>query len=81
MGSAIPGAVPKAFRWAGEMEEIAKTFAAAGVTGLSYEGAARTWESVAATELGRLKVEDFRARGLSLDEVIETLARELPTRS
>ncbi len=73
----VRDAVPKAFRWTGEMEEIAKTFEAEGVTGRSFEGAARTWEAVAATELGQLKVEAFRAKGLELEDVVRELARTL----
>lgn len=77
MDAAIPGAVPKAFRWAGEMEEIARTFEAAGVTGRSYEGAARTWEAVAATPHGQMRVEAFRQQKFALDELIEVLARDM----
>jgi hypothetical protein len=77
MANLVAGAVPKAFRWSGEMEEIARTFAAVGVTGLGFEGAARTYEAVAATELGQLRVEAFRERGLYIDEIVRRLAREL----
>ncbi len=77
MDAAIPGAVPKAFRWAGEMEEIAQTFEASGITGLSYTGAARTFEAVAATTLGQLKVEQFRAQRFDLETILEQLAREM----
>lgn len=77
MAQLVPAAVPKAFRWAGEMEEIARTFAEAGVTGLSLEGAARTYEAVAATPLGQLRVEAFREQRLAFEEVVQRLAREL----
>lgn len=74
MAQLVPGAVPKAFRWAGEMREIARTFEAVDVTGLGFEGAARTFDEVAATELGRQRVEAFRALGLDLDAVVRRLA-------
>lgn len=74
MAQLVPGAVPKAFRWAGEMREIARTFEAVDVTGLGFEGAARTYDEVAATALGRRRVEEFRALGLELDAVVRQLA-------
>ena len=40
MHRAVPEMVPKAHRWVGEMEEIAKTFGACGLTPLTFEGAA-----------------------------------------
>ena len=43
----IPAAVPKAHRWVGEMAEIAKTFAACGLTPKLFEGAAELYDFVA----------------------------------
>ena len=43
----IPAAVPKAHRWVGEMAEIAKTFAACGLTPKMFEGAAELYDFVA----------------------------------
>ena len=39
MERGVPAMVPKAHRWVGEMEEIARTFAAVGLTPLTFEGA------------------------------------------
>jgi 3-hydroxyisobutyrate dehydrogenase-like beta-hydroxyacid dehydrogenase len=43
---AIPGMVPKAYRWIVEMEEIAATFAALGLTPKMLEGAAEVYRLV-----------------------------------
>jgi 3-hydroxyisobutyrate dehydrogenase-like beta-hydroxyacid dehydrogenase len=80
MGRLVPDAVPKAFRWVGEMDEIARTFEAVGITGRSFEGAARTFGAVAATELGKLRVESFRERDLRIEALVSELARALPKR-
>jgi 3-hydroxyisobutyrate dehydrogenase-like beta-hydroxyacid dehydrogenase len=42
----LPRLVPKTLRWAGEMEEIAGTFDAVGVTPLLHQGAADTYRLV-----------------------------------
>lgn len=49
---AIPGMPPKAYRWVGEMEEIAATFAALGMTPKMLEGAADMYRFVETTPLG-----------------------------
>lgn len=52
-------------RWIGEMEEIAATFAGAGVTPKYFEGAADTYRLLAATPLAAEKRETAdRSRGL-----------------
>ena len=38
--------VPKAYRWVGEMEEIARTFHEVGLPGASFEGFAETYRRV-----------------------------------
>ena len=43
----LPGTVAKAYRFVGEMEEIAATFAAAGLAPDLFDGAARTYGQVA----------------------------------
>ena len=43
----VPAMVPKAQRWVGEMEEIAKTFAACGLAPKIFEGAAELYDFVA----------------------------------
>jgi hypothetical protein len=42
----LPGMVPKARRWVAEMEEIAATFAACGLTPRMLEGAAEVYRFV-----------------------------------
>lgn len=74
MGRGVPAMVPKAHRWVGEMAEIAKTFADAGLTPLTFEGAAALYAFVADTPLGRSTPEDWRSAGRSLDQVIAALA-------
>jgi 3-hydroxyisobutyrate dehydrogenase-like beta-hydroxyacid dehydrogenase len=71
----VPAMVPKAHRWVGEMEEIAGTFAAAGLTPLTFEGAAALYALVAGTSLGRVSPEDWAGAGRSCEEVIQELAR------
>jgi 3-hydroxyisobutyrate dehydrogenase-like beta-hydroxyacid dehydrogenase len=73
----VPSSVPKAFRWVGEMEEIAKTFGAAGVSPKGFEGAAATWQAVARTDLGKMSVEQWADAGLDFEEVVRELARQL----
>ena len=49
----IPTMPPKAYRWVGEMEEIAATFAEVGLTPRMFEGAAEMYRLVAATPIGK----------------------------
>ena len=51
--SELPRMTPKAYRWDPEMREIAKTFAAVGLTPKTYEGAAEVYAFVAQTALGK----------------------------
>jgi len=43
----LPNMIPKAYRWIGEMEEIAKTFEEVGLPGATFEGAAEVYRRVA----------------------------------
>jgi 3-hydroxyisobutyrate dehydrogenase-like beta-hydroxyacid dehydrogenase len=43
----LPTMIPKAYRWVGEMEEIAKTFEEVGLPGATYIGAADVYRRVA----------------------------------
>jgi 3-hydroxyisobutyrate dehydrogenase-like beta-hydroxyacid dehydrogenase len=52
-GRMVPPMPDKAYRWVGEMEEIAATFAAVGLTPRMLEGAADMYRFVAETPLGR----------------------------
>jgi 3-hydroxyisobutyrate dehydrogenase-like beta-hydroxyacid dehydrogenase len=55
----------RAFRWIGEMEEIAATFADAGVTPKIHEGAAETFRMIADSPIGHERPETVdRSRSL-----------------
>jgi 3-hydroxyisobutyrate dehydrogenase-like beta-hydroxyacid dehydrogenase len=66
----IPGMAHKAGRWVGEMEEIAATFAALGMTPKILEGAADMYRFVDSTPLGQLTSRDPLP---TLDHVFDTL--------
>jgi 3-hydroxyisobutyrate dehydrogenase-like beta-hydroxyacid dehydrogenase len=73
----IPTMPPKAYRWVGEMEEIAATFAALGLTPRMLEGAAALYRFVGQTPLGA-ETPEQRQRGQTLDEVVAILVEALP---
>jgi 3-hydroxyisobutyrate dehydrogenase-like beta-hydroxyacid dehydrogenase len=73
-----PGMPPKAYRWVGEMEEIAATFGALGLTPKLHQGAAELYRFVAQTPLG-VETPEQRRRGQTLDDLIAVLAGELRT--
>ncbi len=75
----IPGMPPKAYRWVGEMEEIAATFAALGMTPRMLEGAADMYRFVEQTPLG---TETPETRDMSRDAygVVNALAASLEQR-
>ncbi|MER3485468.1 MAG: hypothetical protein C4345_05325 [Chloroflexota bacterium] len=76
-----PGMPPKAYRWVGEIEEIAEAFGALGLTPRMHEGAAAFYRFVARTPLGQDTLET-RRRGCTLDDLISILpASSLPRRS
>jgi len=70
----VPGMVPKAHRWIGEMEEIAKTFEGAGLTPSTFEGVAEVYRFVAASALARTTPEAWAREGRSFEEVVAALA-------
>jgi 3-hydroxyisobutyrate dehydrogenase-like beta-hydroxyacid dehydrogenase len=72
----IPGMPPKAYRWVGEMEEIAATFAALGMTPKMLEGAADMYRFVEQTPPGK---ETPETRDMSRDAygVVNALADSL----
>jgi 3-hydroxyisobutyrate dehydrogenase-like beta-hydroxyacid dehydrogenase len=72
MQQGLPGMPAKAHRWIGEMEEIAQTFGAIGLTPQILAGAADLYRFVHHTPLAQLTPEDPKP---SLQEMIETLAR------
>jgi 3-hydroxyisobutyrate dehydrogenase-like beta-hydroxyacid dehydrogenase len=75
MQRAVPEMVPKAHRWVGEMEEIARTFQACGLTPRTFGGAAELYALVADTSLGRTSPEDWRRQARRFDDVIGELAQ------
>jgi hypothetical protein len=76
MHRAVPEMVPKAHRWVGEMAEIAQTFAACGLTPLTFEGAAAIYALVGDSALGGAAPEDWRRESRRFEDVIAALARE-----
>ena len=66
----LPG---KAFRWVGEMEEIAATFESVGVTGNFHHGAAEIFKMVADSPLGDERPETIDPNR-TLQETVEVFA-------
>ena len=66
----LPG---KAFRWIGEMEEIAATFESVGVTGHFHHGAAEIFRMVADSSLGDERPETIDPNR-TLQETVEVFA-------
>jgi 3-hydroxyisobutyrate dehydrogenase-like beta-hydroxyacid dehydrogenase len=73
----VPGMPPKAYRWIGEMEEIARTFADIGLPPQMLEGAAALYRFIAGTTLGA-EIPEQRQQGQTLAEVVSILASALP---
>jgi 3-hydroxyisobutyrate dehydrogenase-like beta-hydroxyacid dehydrogenase len=76
MAKSVPTMIPKAHRWVGEMEEIARTFEDCGLTPKTYLGAAEIYDFVAHTSLGKVSPELWRDEGRSFEEVVAELARD-----
>lgn len=72
----MPGMPPKAYRWVGEMEEIAATFAALGMTPKMLEGAADMYRLVEKTPLGQ-ETPETRDPNRDAYGVVAALARYL----
>ncbi len=73
---AVPTMPPKAYRWVGEMEEIAATFASLGMTPNIFQGAADLYQFIAETPIGKESPES-RDRSRGLDGVVAALADAL----
>lgn len=73
---AVPSFPPKAYRWVGEMEEIALCFSDLGLTPRILQGAGDLFEFVAATPLGQ-EAPETRDQSRGLDGVVEALAEQL----
>ncbi|MBC7236537.1 MAG: DUF1932 domain-containing protein [Chloroflexi bacterium] len=76
MRRGVPAMPAKARRWIGEMEEIAATFEALGLTPDILHGAAEMYRLVASTTLAERTPEDTTPLP-SLEEVVATLAEAL----
>jgi 3-hydroxyisobutyrate dehydrogenase-like beta-hydroxyacid dehydrogenase len=76
MANGVPAMVPKAHRWVGEMEEIARTFEDCGLTPKTYLGAAEIYDFVAHTPLGRITPEQWRDQRRTFEQVIAELAAQ-----
>jgi 3-hydroxyisobutyrate dehydrogenase-like beta-hydroxyacid dehydrogenase len=76
----IPGMPPKAYRWVGEMEEIAKTFEDVGMTPKMLLGAADMYRLVGETELAN-ETPEQRKRGQDLRDVVEILNEALTAKT
>ncbi len=74
--NAIPTMPPKAYRWVGEMEEIAATFEGVGLTPKIFQGAADMYRLVETTAIGKETPEN---RDTSRDGmgVIAAIAKEM----
>jgi 3-hydroxyisobutyrate dehydrogenase-like beta-hydroxyacid dehydrogenase len=73
----IPHMPPKAGRWVGEMEEIAKTYEGIGLSPKMFQGAAETYRFVAEeTPLGKEIIEE-RKIGQTLNDALEIMAQSL----
>ncbi len=80
MESGIPGLPANSGRWIGEMEEIAETFDAAGVTTGFHQGAAEIFRLLASTPFADESPETID-RNRTLKDTIEAVAEELPERA
>jgi 3-hydroxyisobutyrate dehydrogenase-like beta-hydroxyacid dehydrogenase len=72
----VPTMPPKAYRWVGEMEEIAATFGDLGLTPQIFQGIADLYRFVAETPIGKESPES-RDRTRGLDGVIAALAENV----
>ncbi|MCC9075330.1 DUF1932 domain-containing protein [Litorilinea aerophila] len=74
MNRSLPGMPAKAYRWVGEMEEIAATFEQVGLTPRMLLGAADMYRLVEQTPLARLTPEDPQP---TLEEMLQILSEHL----
>jgi len=76
MEKALPNMPPKARRWVGEMEEIAKTFQDLSLTPKIYQGAADMYRFIGQTTLAD-ETPETRDKNRTLEEMVDVLARHL----
>ena len=72
----IPGMPPKAYRWVGEMQEIARTFSDLALPPQMPEGAASLYRFIEGTVLGA-EISGQRRHGQTLEDVASILAAAL----
>jgi 3-hydroxyisobutyrate dehydrogenase-like beta-hydroxyacid dehydrogenase len=72
----VPTMPPKAYRWVGEMEEIAATFGDLGMTPNILTGAADMYRFISETPIGKESPEN-RDKSRGLDGVVAALADQL----
>ena len=80
MESGVPGLPANAGRWIGEMEEIAATFDAVGVTPHFHQGAAEIYRLLASTPFADERPETID-RERTLAETVRVTAEHLPHRA
>ena len=71
-----PNLGPDAYRWAGEMDEIASTFAATGLSPKTFEGLAELCRLAESTPMGAQTKENMPL-GRNLDEISDILVKAL----
>ena len=78
MEGGLPSLPSKAFRWVGEMEEIAATFEHVGVTPFFHQGAAEMYRLLSETPFARETPETID-ESRTLKETISVIAEHLPS--
>jgi 3-hydroxyisobutyrate dehydrogenase-like beta-hydroxyacid dehydrogenase len=76
----VPTMPPKAYRWVGEMEEIALTFEDIGLTPLILQGAADLYRFVETTPIGK-ETPETRDTNRDLNGIVTALAEALEQKS
>ena len=79
MRGTIPRLPADSGRWVGEMQEIARTFASAGVTPRFHQGAAEMFRLLDSTPCGR-ETRETMDTGRTLEETVAACLRHLPMR-
>ncbi|MDD9993627.1 MAG: DUF1932 domain-containing protein [Rhodospirillales bacterium] len=79
MRGAIPRLPADAGRWVGEMDEIASTYASAGVTPRFHQGAGETFRLLDSTPYGR-ETRETMDTARTLEDTIAACLRSLPMR-
>lgn len=74
MHQQVPAMIPKAHRWIGEMEEIAKTFDSADLSPEIFQGIAGIYRLVADHPIAATSPEAWRRSGKSYQEVVSLLS-------